>query len=65
MKMTKNIREFIEEQVSDRLEAATAGRLQELEERAKKAREEWSTQLEAAKQDFEAKLAELKAKGVI
>lgn len=59
MKMTKNIREFIEEQVSDRLEAATADRLQELEERAKKAREEWSTQLEATKQDFETKLAEL------
>ena len=59
MKMTKAIREFIEEQVSDRLEAATTGRLQELEERAKKAREEWSAQLEATKQDFEAKLAEL------
>lgn len=59
MKMTKNIREFIEEQVSERLEAATTDRLQELEERAKKAREEWSAQLEAMKQNFDAKLAEL------
>lgn len=59
MKMTKTIREFIEEQVIDRMAAATSNRLQELEERAKKAREDWNAQLDAARQEFEVKLAEL------
>ena len=59
MKMTKTIREFIEEQVADRMEAATANHLRELEERAKKAREKWNAQLEITKQEFTAKLAEM------
>ena len=59
MKMTKNIREFIEEQVSDRLEAATAGRKQELKERADLARSNWKNMLDNAKLAFEAQLLEM------
>ena len=59
MKMTKTIREFIEEQVADRMEAATADRKQELKERADLARDNWKNMLENAKLAFEAQLLEM------
>ena len=59
MKMTKAIREFIEEQVTERLEAATAERKQELKERADLARSNWKNMLDNAKLAFEAQLLEM------
>lgn len=59
MKMTKAIREFIEEQVTERAESASNTRLTELREAADAARERWNNALEAARKEFNAKLAEL------
>lgn len=59
MKMTKAIREFIEEQVSERLETATAERKQELKERADLARSNWKNMLDNAQLAFEAQLLEM------
>lgn len=61
MKMTKAIREFIEEQVTERAESASNTRLTELREAADAARERWNDALETARQEFDAKLAELGA----
>lgn len=61
MKMTKAIREFIEEQVTERAESASNTRLTELREAADAAREHWNNALEAARKEFNAKLAELGA----
>ena len=61
MKMTKAIREFIEEQVTERAESASNTRLTELREAADAARERWNNALEAARKEFDAKLAELGA----
>lgn len=61
MKMTKAIREFIEEQVTERAESASNTRLTELREAADAARERWNSALEAARKEFDAKLAELGA----
>lgn len=61
MKMTKAIREFIEEQVTERAEGASNTRLAELREAADAARERWYNALEAARKEFDAKLAELGA----
>lgn len=61
MKMTKAIREFIEEQVTERAESASNTRLTELREAADAARERWNDALEVARQEFDAKLAELGA----
>ena len=61
MKMTKAIREFIEEQVTERAEGASNVRLTELREAADAARERWNGALEAARKEFDAKLAELGA----
>lgn len=61
MKMTKAIREFIEEQVTERAESASNTRLTELREAADAARERWNDALEMARQEFDAKLAELGA----
>lgn len=57
MKMTKTIREFIEEQVTERAESNA--KLIELREAADAARERWNSALEAARKEFDAKLAEL------
>ena len=61
MKMTKAIREFIEEQVTERAEGASNTRLTELREAADAARERWDNALKAARKEFDAKLAELSA----
>ena len=57
MKMTKTIREFIEEQVTERAESNA--KLIELRETADAARERWDNAKEAARKEFNAKLAEL------
>lgn len=59
MKMTKAIREFIEEQVTERAESASNAKLTELREAADAARERWNNALEAMRKEFDAKLAEL------
>ena len=59
MKMTKAIREFIEEQVTERAESNT--KLIELREAADAARKRWDNAKEAAREEFNAKLAELGA----
>ena len=57
MKMTKTIREFIEEQVTERAESNA--KLIELREAADAARERWDNVLKDMKKEFNAKLAEL------
>ena len=57
MKMTKAIREFIEEQVTERAESNA--KLTELREAADAACNRWNNALEAARKEFDAKLAEL------
>ena len=57
MKMTKAIREFIEEQVTER--AKNDAKLNELREAADVARKRWDDVLKEAKKEFNAKLAEL------
>ena len=57
MKMTKAIREFIEEQVTER--ADNDAKLNELREAADTARKRWDNVLKEAKKEFNAKLAEL------
>ena len=57
MKMTKAIREFIEEQVTERAE--NDAKLTELREAADTARKRWDDVLKKAKKEFNAKLAEL------
>lgn len=59
MKMTKTIREFIEEQVTERAESNA--KLIELREAADTASNRWNNALEAARKEFDAKLAELGA----
>ena len=59
MKMTKTIREFIEEQVTERAESNA--KLIELRETADTACNRWNNALEAARKEFDAKLAELGA----
>ena len=59
MKMTKTIREFIEEQVTERAESNA--KLIELREAADAARDSWNNAKEAARKEFDAKLAELSA----
>lgn len=59
MKMTKTIREFIEEQVTERAESNA--KLIELRETADAARKRWDNAKEAAREEFNAKLAELGA----
>ena len=59
MKMTKTIREFIEEQVTERVESNA--KLIELREAADAACNRWNNALEAARKEFDAKLAELGA----
>ena len=59
MKMTKAIREFIEEQVTERAESNA--KLIELRETADAACNRWNNALEAARKEFDAKLAELGA----
>ena len=59
MKMTKAIREFIEEQVTER--AKSDAKLNELREAADVARDSWNNAKEAARKEFNAKLAELGA----
>lgn len=59
MKMTKTIREFIEEQVTERAESDA--KLVELREAADAACERWNNALEAVRKEFDAKLAELGA----
>lgn len=61
MKMTKTIREFIEEQVTERAESASNTKLTELREAADAARDRWNDALETARKEFNAKLAELGA----
>ena len=61
MKMTKSIREFIEEQVTERAESASNVKLTELREAADAARNRWNNALEAARKEFDAKLAKLGA----
>lgn len=61
MKMTKAIREFIEEQVTERAESASNTRLIELREAADAACDSWNNAKEAARKEFDAKLAELGA----
>ena len=57
MKMTKAIREFIEEQVTERAE--NDAKLNELREAADTARKRWDDVLKEAKKEFNTKLAEL------
>ena len=57
MKMTKAIREFIEEQVTERAE--NDAKLNELREAADAARKRWDDVLKEAKKEFNTKLAEL------
>ena len=59
MKMTKTIREFIEEQVAERAESNA--KLIELREAADAARDSWNNAKEAARKEFDAKLVELGA----
>lgn len=59
MKMTKTIREFIEEQVTERAESNA--KLTELREAADAASNRWNNALEVARKEFDAKLAELGA----
>ena len=59
MKMTKTIREFIEEQVTERAESNA--KLIELRETADAARDSWNNAKEATRKEFNAKLAELGA----
>lgn len=59
MKMTKTIREFIEEQVTERAESNA--KLIELREAADAASDSWNNALEVARKEFDAKLAELGA----
>lgn len=59
MKMTKTIREFIEEQVTERAENDT--KLIELREAADAACNRWNSALEAVQKEFDIKLAELGA----
>ena len=59
MKMTKAIREFIEEQVAEHAESNA--KLIELREAADAARDSWNNAKEAARKEFDAKLAELGA----
>lgn len=59
MKMTKAIREFIEEQVTERAESNA--KLIELREAADAACNRWNNALEAARKEFDTKLAELGA----
>ena len=59
MKMTKTIREFIEEQVAERAESNA--KLIELREAADAACNRWNNALEAVRKEFDAKLAELGA----
>ena len=59
MKMTKTIREFIEEQVTERAESNA--KLIELREAGDAARDSWNNAKEAARKGFDAKLAELGA----
>ena len=59
MKMTKAIREFIEEQVTERAESNA--KLIELREAADAASNRWDNAKEAARKEFDAKLAELGA----
>lgn len=59
MKMTKAIREFIEEQVTEL--AKSDAKLIELREVADAARDSWNNAKEAARKEFNAKLAELGA----
>ena len=61
MKMTRAIREFIEEQVTERAESASNTRLTELREAADAACDSWNSALEAVRKEFDAKLAELGA----
>ena len=61
MKMTKAIREFIEEQVTERAESASNTQLTELREAADAACNRWNSALEATRKEFNAKLAELGA----
>lgn len=61
MKMTKAIREFIEEQVSERAEGASNAILAQLKEEADAAKIRWSDALAAIRADFNSKLAELGA----
>ena len=61
MKMTKAIREFIEEQVTERAESASNTQLTELREAADAACNRWNSALEATRKEFYAKLAELGA----
>ena len=61
MKMTKAIREFIEEQVTERAESASNTRLTELREAADAACNRWNSALEAARKEFNTKLVELGA----
>ena len=61
MKMTKAIREFIEDQVTERAESASNTQLTELREAADAACNRWNSALEAARKEFNAKLAELGA----
>ena len=61
MKMTKAIREFIEEQVTERAEGASNTKLTELREAADVACNRWNGALEAVQKEFDAKLAELGA----
>ena len=57
MKMTKTIREFIEEQVTERAESNA--KLNELREAADAASASWDNAKKAAQKEFNAKLAEL------
>lgn len=59
MKMTKAIREFIEEQVTEL--AKSDAKLIELREVADAARDSWNNAKEAARKEFNAKLTELGA----
>ena len=59
MKMTKTIREFIEEQVTERAESNA--KLIELREAADAACNRWNNALAAARKEFDARLAELGA----
>ena len=59
MKMTKTIREFIEEQVTERAESDA--KLIELREAADAARKRWDDAKKAALKEFNAKLEELGA----
>lgn len=59
MKMTKTIREFIEEKVTERAE--NDAKLNELREAADTACNRWNNALEAARKEFDTKLAKLGA----